>query len=136
MNKKYLLDTSICVFFLRGKFDLDSYIRQSGRENCFISEITVVELRYGAENSDDPVKAHRTVDAFINGLSIIPIFGSIRRYAKEKVRLRKTGKLMHDDFDLLIGVTAVENKLVLVTDNNKDFERLEDIEIENWFRQK
>ena len=136
MKKSYLLDTSTCVFFLRGQFDLESHIRQIGRENCFISEITVVELRYGAENSDHPSKAHKAVDLFISGLSIIPIFGSIRRYAKEKVRLRKAGKPMHDEFDLLIGVTAVENKLVLVTDNKKDFERLEDIEIENWFRQK
>ena len=40
---------------------------------------------------------------------------------------------MHDEFDLLIGVTAVENKLTLVTDNIKDFERLDGIKIENWF---
>ena len=44
------------------------------------------------------------VDDFINGLSIIPIFGSIRRYAKEKVRLRKIGKPINDEFDLLIGI--------------------------------
>jgi len=50
------------------------------------------------------------------------------------VRLRKEGKPIHDEFDLLIGATAAENKLVMVTDNKKDFERLEDIEIENWFR--
>lgn len=134
--KQYLLDTSICVFFLRGKFDLDRHLREKGRENCFISEITVAELRYGAENSDNPTKAHKAVDTFINGLSIIPIFGCIRRYAKEKVRLKKAGKPVHDEFDLLIGVTAVENKLILVTDNKKDFERLDDIEMENWFRHK
>lgn len=55
---RYLLDTSICVFFLRGKLNLNEIIRNKGRENCFISEITVVELRFGAENSDDPVKSH------------------------------------------------------------------------------
>lgn len=130
----YLLDTNICVFFLRGKLKLDELIQEKGRENCYISEITVVELRYGAENSDNPIKSHKAVDAFLNGLSIIPIFGCIKRYAKEKVRLRKVGKPMHDEFDLLIGVTAIENKLTLVTDNAKDFERLEGIEIENWFK--
>lgn len=56
---RYLLDTSICVFFLRGKLNLDEIIPQKGRENCFISEITVVELRYGAENSDNPTKSHK-----------------------------------------------------------------------------
>ncbi len=133
---QYLLDTNICVFFLRGKLNLDDIIRQKGRENCFISEITVLELRYGAENSDNPTKSHKSVDTFVSGLSIIPIYGSIKRYAKEKVRLRKIGKPIHDEFDLLIGVTAIENKLTLVTDNVKDFERLDGMKIENWFKRK
>lgn len=61
---QYLLDTSICVFFLRGKLNLDQLIKERGRENCYISEITVVELRYGAENSDNPTLSHKAVDAF------------------------------------------------------------------------
>lgn len=131
---QYLLDTSICVFFLRGKLDLATIIREKERTNFFISEITVVELRFGAENSEHPPKAHRAVDDFVGGLSIIPIFGSIRRYAKEKVRLRKIGKPINDEFDLLIGITAVENNLTLVTDNVKDFDRIEGIIIENWYK--
>lgn len=132
----YLLDTNICVFFLRGKLDLDKIIKEKGRGNCYISEITVVELRYGAENSDDPVKSHKSVDRFLNGLTIIPIFGCIKRYAKEKVRLKNIGKPLHDEFDLLIAVTAVENNLTLVTDNVSDFERINEIQIENWFQRK
>ena len=131
---QYLLDTNICVFFLRGKLNLDEIVKQKGRENCFISEITVFELRYGAENSDNPTISHKAVDAFVGGLTIVPIFGLIKRYAKEKVRLRKIGKPMHDEFDLLIGITAIENKLTLVADNVKDFERLDGIEIENLFK--
>lgn len=131
---QYLLDTNICVFFLRGKFKLDEIIKQKGKENCFISEITVFELRFGAENSENPSKSHKAVDSFVSGISVIPIYSSIKKYAKEKVRLRKMGKPMHDEFDLLIGVTAVENKLTLVTDNGKDFQNIEGIKIENWFR--
>ncbi len=131
---QYLLDTNTCVFFLRGKLNLNQKIKDKGRESCYISEITVVELRYGAENSDNPAKSHKAVDGFRNGLSIIPIFGCIMRYAKEKVKLRKMGKPLHDEFDLLIGVTAIENKLTLVTDNKKDFDRLDGIKIENWFQ--
>ncbi len=130
----YLLDTNICVFFLRGKLNLDEIIREKGRENCYISEITVIELRYGAENSLNPTKSNKSVDAFLNGLSILPIFGCIKKYAKEKVRLRKMGKPMNDEFDLLIGVTAIENKLTLVTDNIKDFKNLDGIKIENWLK--
>ncbi|PWK80099.1 tRNA(fMet)-specific endonuclease VapC [Mucilaginibacter oryzae] len=130
---QYLLDTSICVFFLRGKLDLATIIREKGRSNFFVSEITVMELRFGAENSGNSLKAHKAVDNFVAGLSIIPIFGSIRRYAKEKVRLRKIGLPINDEFDLLIGVTATENNLILVTDNVKDFNRIEGIVIENWY---
>jgi len=130
---RYLLDTSICVFFLRGKMNLDIIVKQIGLENCYISEITVAELRFGAENSDNPTKSHKAVDEFLKGLTILPIFSCIRRYASEKVRLRKIGKPLHDEFDLMIGVTAIENQLILVTDNLKDFERLENIKIENWF---
>lgn len=114
--KNYLLDTSICVFFLRGKLKLDEIIQKKGIENCFISEITVAELRFGAENSDNPNKSNKAVDAFVNGISVLPIYGAINQYAKEKVRLRKIGKPMNDEFDLLIGCTAVENKLILVSD--------------------
>lgn len=131
---QYLLDTNICVFFLRGKLNLDEIIKQKGKENCFISEITVFELRFGAENSEKPSKSHKAIDMFISGISIIPIYSSIKKYATEKVRLRKLGKPINDEFDLLIGVTASENKLTLVTDNGKDFENIEGIKIENWFR--
>ena len=48
------------------------------------------------------------------------------------MRLNKIGKPQNDEFDLLIGVTAIENKLILVPENRKDFERLQGIEIENW----
>ena len=41
---KYLLDTNICVFFLRGKLNLDKIIKEKGYENCFISELTAFEL--------------------------------------------------------------------------------------------
>ncbi len=129
----YLLDTNICIFFLRGKLNLDEIIKEKGRNKCYISEITVVELRYGAENSDNPEKSHKAVDAFLRGISIVPIFGCIKLYAKEKVRLRKIGKPIHDEFDLLIGVTAIEHKLILVTDNIKDFKNLDGLKSENWF---
>jgi tRNA(fMet)-specific endonuclease VapC len=129
---KYLLDTNTCVFFLRGKLNLDEKIREAGREHVFISEITVAELYVGAENSDNPAKSFQEVGNFISGLSIIPIYGCLRHYAREKVRLRKSGKIIHDEFDLLIGVTSVVHKLTLVTDNIRDMERIDKIKIENW----
>ncbi len=52
------------------------------------------------------------------------------------MRLRRIGKPLDDEFDLLIGVTAIQHKLVLVTDNLKDFKNLHGIKIENWFERK
>lgn len=129
---QYLLDTSICVFFLRGMHDLDKVIKEKGLDNCYISEITVFELKFGAENSDNPKRSHKAVDKFIQGLSIIPIYGCVKKYAQQKVRLRKNGTPMHDEFDLLIGVTAIENQLTLITDNTKDFMNFEGLTLENW----
>ncbi len=133
---QYLLDTNICVFFLRGKLELNKILRNKGIEHCFISELTVFELKYGAENSDNPQKSHKAVNQFIRGLSVIPIYGIVEIYAKEKVRLRKKGTPMHDEFDLIIGVTALANNLTLVTDNVKDFRYFEDLKIENWIKRK
>jgi len=131
---KYLLDTNICVFFFRNKFNIARVLLEKGYENCCVSEITVAELRYGAENSANPRKHHGLVDTFLQRITTIPITNSIRIYAKEKVRLKRTGKPLDDEFDLLIGATAIQNDLILVTDNEKDFNRFTDIHIENWVK--
>ena len=129
--KKYLLDTNICVYFLKGLYNLDKQIEKVESENCFVSEITIAELKFGVENSEHQEKNRKTIDEFVNKFTIIPIFSSLDIYAKEKARLRKKGKPL-DDFDLLIGATAISNNLTLVTKNISDFERIEGIEIENW----
>lgn len=129
--RKYLLDTNICIYFLKGLFNLDKKIEKVASVNCFVSEITVAELKFGAENSQNQEKNRRTVEEFINKFTILPIFNSLDVYAREKARLRKNGMLL-DDFDLLIGSTAISNNLTLVTRNISDFNRLEAIEIENW----
>lgn len=129
--KKYLLDTNICIYFLKGLFNLDKKIENVGLSNCFVSEITIAELKFGAENSENQEKNRKTVDQFVSKFTIIPIFNSLDVYAKEKSRLRKKG-LPLDDFDLLIGATAISNNLILVTRNVSDFERLKEIEIEKW----
>lgn len=132
----YLLDTNICVFFLRGYLDLDVIIKEKGLENIYISELTVFELRYGAENSDNSKKSHKAVDKFINGPSIVPIYGCVDEYAKTKVYLKKNGTTMHDEIDLIIGATALANNFTLVTDNLKDFRFIPNLKMENWIKKK
>lgn len=128
---KYLLDTNICIHFFKGKFNLIEKFQKVNLENCAISEITLAELIFGAENSSNPKKNYKLIDEFIEQIKILPIFNSINTYAKEKVKLRKNGTMI-SDFDLLIGSTAISNELIMVTENVKEFERISDIEIENW----
>lgn len=73
----------------------------------------------------------KLIDSFSAQLTILPIFGGIEFYPKEKVRLRKLGKMI-SDFDLLIGSTVVAYELIMVTENTKEFDRISNIQIENW----
>ena len=102
----YLLDTNICIFYLKGKFNLDRKIAEVGLNNCYISEITVAELKFGVENSRHIDKNKATLNAFLSQIQVLSISQVLDIYAIEKSRLKKLGTLI-DDFDLLIGTTAI-----------------------------
>ena len=72
-----------------------------------------------------------SLNKFLTGVQILPIFDSLDIYANEKSRLKKEGNPI-DDFDLLIGASAIANDLILVTNNTKYFQRLNNIKLENW----
>jgi tRNA(fMet)-specific endonuclease VapC len=127
----YLLDTNIVIFLFKGKFGVAEKMRSIGLEQCFISEITVAELKYGAEKSNNPEYHRRIVAEFINDVQIIPIFDALDFFAKEKTRLEAAGNRI-DDFDLLIGSTAVVNNLILVSNNIAHLGRIQGVVIEDW----
>jgi tRNA(fMet)-specific endonuclease VapC len=129
--KKYPLDTNICAYFLNGKYNLGNTIEKIGLDNCAVSEITIAELKYGTEKSTFKGKNRKIIELFQLQIDIIPIFPALDIYAKEKVRLKTKG-MVFDDFDLLIGATAIFNNMILVTKNISDFERMENIIIEDW----
>lgn len=54
-------------------------------------------------------------------------------FADTKALLRQQGKLI-DDFDLLIGTTALKDNMTLVTDNVKHLARIPGLHIENWVK--
>ena len=128
---KYLLDTDICIFFLKGKHNIKDKIVEAGIQNCYISEITIAELKFGAEKSSAPKKHSKEVDQMEELFTVVPIYSSLDLFAKEKVRLQKEGSLI-PDFDLLIGVTSIFNKMKLVTNNEKHLTRINKIKLENW----
>lgn len=127
----YLLDTDMCIFFINGKFGLKEKLQTVGKQRLFISEITIAELKFGAENSQKVEYNRKIVEKFVKAAQVIPITGSIDIYAKEKARLRKQGTLI-DDFDLLIGATAISNEMTLLTRNEKHFKRINNLTYENW----
>lgn len=132
---KYLLDTNICIFFLQGKYNVPARIKEIGRKNCYISEITVRELLYGAACSSKKEEHLAQVNEFVNLFVVLPIYPILPFFAESKAELRKQGQLI-DDFDILIGVTAVANKMTLVSENLKHLSRIPNIKTENWIMKK
>lgn len=126
-----LLDTCACIENLKGNMNVYRIVKSLSNSQRLVSEITVAELMFGVELSKRKVFEQQKVNDFLNDFSILPISNSIRRFAREKARLQKEGTPI-EDFDLLIGVSAVENNLMLVTDNIKHMSRINDILIENW----
>lgn len=129
----YLLDTNICIYYLKGLYNLDQKIRSVNEKNCFISELTVAELKFGVENSSEENREsnRQKVDHLINLFQILPINTCFDIYAKEKTRLKKSGNII-SEFDLLIGCTSISYNMIMVTKNIKHFEKIENIKLENW----
>jgi tRNA(fMet)-specific endonuclease VapC len=116
---------------MKGRFALNEKIESIDSESLFVSEITLAELKFGVANSQHPAQNTKALNDFLSGIQLLPILEALDIYALEKARLRKEGKLV-DDFDLLIGATAIANNMTLITNNTKHFERLAGIRIENW----
>ncbi len=116
---------------MNGKFNLENKFDDRFPENYFISEITLAELKFGIANSENQEKNKKSLDKFLTGVQVLPIFHSLDLYASEKARLRKAGTPI-DDFDLLIGVTSVTHNFIMVTNNTNHFNRIKGIILEDW----
>ena len=103
-------------------------------ENCYISEITVAELKYGAElgRRSGLKNRQRSLDKFLASIHVLPITGTLDLFASEKARLRLAGTPADDNFDLLIGCSAIFHNMIMVTENLKDFKNFLKIRLENW----
>ena len=127
----YLLDTDIVVFFLRNKKNIAEHLALLSPNDIFVSEVTVAELEYGNRCSVRYEDNKWMVDRFLSSVNIVPFSDAIHLYAEERYRLRMLGQSI-EDFDLLIGCTAVSDNLIMVTNNAKHYSRIKDIRIENW----
>ncbi|MBQ3691540.1 MAG: PIN domain-containing protein [Bacteroidales bacterium] len=123
-----LLDTCVLVEILHKNQNVKQIITDIGWENCYISDITVVELLFGAEVSQNPQKNLPIVKSLLKSFAIIPFSVCINYFCKEKARLSKIGKLI-DDNDLYIGTTAVAVNMPIYTYNVKHFSRIEGLKL-------
>ncbi len=87
--KNYLMDTDICIYFINGKYDLRRKLKKIEKKRLFISEITVAELKFGAENSKNVEQNKKIIEKFINSISTIPIKKCINTYANKKQGFEK-----------------------------------------------
>ena len=131
MRDEYLLDTDICINFLKGKFGVKDKIKEVGISKCYISEITIFELTYGAYKSSNFEKHIKEVEKVKLLFEVIPAYEIRFKYAEARVRLEKEG-LRIPDFDLLIGSTSIVYDMVMVTNNEIHLSRIDGIIIENW----
>lgn len=137
-RQRYLLDTCICICWLRDKFDVREHINAVGFENCCISEMTVAELKVGkilGQLKGGPKYKEQPMKEFFDAITVIPVSPIIDRYADEKARLALAGTPT-GEFDLVIGCTAVVKKMIMVTENVDDFKNIKGIQIENWLEGK
>lgn len=134
-HQRYLLDTNICAFWLRDKYDIKYRVNEVGMENCCISEVTVAELKYGKIYGllkGGPKYKDQKLEDFLDNIEVLRIMPYFDAYAEERARLELAGTRSDDDFDLLIGCTSVEEGMVMVTENVDDFKNIQGIRIENW----
>lgn len=128
---KYLLDTNVLIAMFRKQHGIREKILQAGVDNCFVSEVTLAELKVGAYKTNDPRQWHEvkeTSEAF----AIVPITETdFDLYARNRALLENQGTKI-DSFDLLIGSSAVNNDLTIVTHNKKHFARIPKLQIKDW----
>ena len=129
----YMLDTNICSYIIRNKPQSIKAKLQEVEQNhtVALSSIVVSELLYGATKKDSP-KLMRIVSAFIDNFIIYDYSKvSAQSYANIRTDLEKKGQIIGAN-DLLIASHALSLGAVLVTNNTREFKRVEKLILEDW----
>jgi len=134
MQTQYLLDTNICIYITKHQPEI---VRQHFEKhlpdgNIFISVITLGELRFGAEKSQWKDKAFKVIDELT---SIIPVIDLDEKTADHYAQIRKElavqGQMIGNN-DLWLAAHARANNWIMVTNNEKEFLRVDGLRVENW----
>lgn len=130
---KYLLDTNTCIRHLNRRSE--SIIRKLASlvpEDIAVCSVVKAELFYGARKSNQPERTLARQQLFLNRFTSLPfddrateIYGSVR------VQLEARGTPISPN-DLMIAAIAVANGLILVTNNVREFSRVEGLQLDDW----
>jgi tRNA(fMet)-specific endonuclease VapC len=135
-DKQYLLDTNILIEFLNGNTSVIKHILQAGIDSCCMSVVSLHELYFGAyyaktKKEEYFEKEIKRINKLLERFEVLPLPEKADNYGQIKMALRKKGKIV-DEFDMIIGGSALAAGLTIVTDNVKHFELMPNIKIENW----
>jgi len=129
---RYLLDTNICIYVIkeRPRPLLESFNRHAG--HLAISAITLSELLHGVEKSAAPERNLAAVENFCSRLDVLP-YGpkASLHYGQIRAALERRGTPIGVN-DLHIAAHARSEGLTLVSNNLREFERVEGLLLENW----
>ena len=130
---KYLIDTNICIYIMnRRPKELINKFRQFEPGEIGVSTITVSELQYGISKSRHRKMNKIRLEEFLTPLEILNYDEeAAEAYGDIRFQLEKRGRPI-GPLDMLIAAQAASRRLILVTNNDKEFKRIKKLEVENW----
>ena len=129
---KYMLDTNIVIYVIKRRpIEILATFNQHVGQMC-ISSITLAELLHGVEKSSRPDYNLQKTEDFVSRLDILEYtHKAAAHYGNIRASLEKQGKTIGVN-DLHIAAHARSEGLILVSNNLKEFERVEALRFENW----
>ena len=129
----YMLDTNICVYAIKKKPDrVLTCLKNNLDKGLCISAITLAELEHGVANSDHPEKNAASLLQFLSIMDVLPFDDlAAAEYGRIRAYLQRQGTPI-GPMDMLIAAHAKAKGLILVTNNQREFERIPGLVLENW----
>ena len=131
----YMLDTNICIYIIKRKppHVLDRF-KKTEISQITISSITLSELLYGVSKSFRPEQNLMALTQFVAPIEILPYGGEAAQYyGNLRAHLEKQGAPI-GSLDMLIAAHALSISGTLITNNEKEFNRVPSLHVENWAR--
>lgn len=131
-NLRYLLDTNIISALIRApQGQVAKRLGQRGYNRVCTSLIVAAELRFGARKRGSSVLTSKVND-LLASMPVLPVEAGVDDvYARIRLALEQAGTPIGPN-DLLIAAHALDQDLVLITDNLNEFRRVPDLQVENW----